>query len=199
MRAAAFDPASVTAAILAGGAGSRLGGRDKGLESLGGKPLVAHVLVAIRAQADTIVICANRNEEHYRRYARTLRDATPDFCGPLAGIAAALAQCATPWLLTVPVDCPAPPPDLAVRLHAAAQTSAATLAVAHDGTRAQPLFALYARDLAGSAQLASRAAAAVWRWQQDCNAAYADFADRAAAFENLNTPEEMQRWEREHG
>ena len=42
MQAAAFNPASVCAAVLAGGAGSRLGGRDKGLEILSGKPLIEH-------------------------------------------------------------------------------------------------------------------------------------------------------------
>src|SRR6185312_7783365 len=170
MRAAHFNRATVTAAILAGGAGSRFGGRDKGLELLGGKPLVAHVLAAIEAQAGDVLICANRNEAQYRQYARTLRDGTPDLRGPLAGISAALAQCATQWLLTVPVDCPRPPPNLAARLHAAAIASASTLAVAHDGERAQPLFALYARGLAESARAALQADAAVWRWQQDCAA-----------------------------
>ena len=199
MPATPFDPATVTAAVLAGGAGARLGGRDKGLELLGGKSLVAHVLAALEGQAGTVVICANRNEAHYRQYARTLHDATPDFRGPLAGITAALAQCSTEWLLTVPVDCPRPPSSLALRLHAAALSPPAMLAVAHDGERTQPLFALYARALAGSALSALQADAAVWRWQQDCAAARADFADFAAAFENLNTPEELRRWEREHG
>ena len=58
-----FDPANVTAAVLAGGAGSRLGGRDKGLHPLDGKPLIAHVAQALAAQAGKILICINRNPQ----------------------------------------------------------------------------------------------------------------------------------------
>ncbi|MHB8678709.1 MAG: NTP transferase domain-containing protein, partial [Rudaea sp.] len=42
----AFDPAAITAAILAGGEGRRVGGADKGLMLLDGNPLVTHVLAA---------------------------------------------------------------------------------------------------------------------------------------------------------
>ncbi len=41
-----FDPGLITAAILAGGEGSRMQGRDKGLIELAGRPLVAHVVEA---------------------------------------------------------------------------------------------------------------------------------------------------------
>ena len=193
---AAFDPAHVTAAILAGGAGSRLGGCDKGLEPLAGKPLIAHVLAALESQAGRVLICINRNEARYATYAPTLRDTQNTFCGPLAGIAGALAACATDWLLTVPVDCPRPPPHLAARQRAGAGACAA---VANDGTRTQPLFALYRRELAASAASALATDAPVWRWQQEIGAREVAFADCAAAFANLNERPEFERWEREHG
>jgi molybdenum cofactor guanylyltransferase len=199
MQAAAFNPANICAAILAGGAGSRLGGRDKGLEILSGKPLVEHVLVALKGQAASMLICANRNGERYARYAPVLPDATGDFRGPLAGISAALRACNTEWLLTVPVDSPAPPRDLAARLHSAAISGGTNVAAAHDGTRAQPLFALYSRSLADSAAAALHADNPVWRWHEAMGAARADFADQSAAFENLNTPDDFLRWERANG
>ena len=199
MQAAALNPASVCAAILAGGAGSRLGGRDKGLEILCGKPLVEHVLVALKGQAGSLLICANRNGERYARYAPVLPDAKDAFRGPLAGISAALRACNAEWLLTVPVDSPAPPRDLAARLHAAAVAGGADLAAAHDGTRAQPLFALYARHLADSAAAALLADSPVWRWHEAMGAARVDFADSAVSFGNLNTPDDFLRWERAHG
>src|SRR5262249_11305760 len=105
--------------------------------------------------------------------------------------------CRTDWLLTVPVDGPQPPRDLAARLFAA--VGASGVAVAHDGARTQPLFALYARGHAASAAAALVADAPVWRWQNELGATEVDFSDCAHAFANLNERGEFERWEREHG
>ena len=192
---AAFDSATITAAILAGGAGSRLGGRDKGLEPLAGWPLVAHAVAALRGQADTLLICANRNLQRYVEFAPVCADTTADYAGPLAGIAAALAACRTEWLLTVPVDCPLLPADLTLRLHA--QAGAAHASVAARGARREPLFALYRRELAGAAIAALERNESVWRWQEHIGAIEVDFPGEA--FVNLNTSEDFQRWEQQHG
>lgn len=107
------DAQTTTAAILAGGRAERMGGVDKGLLRLGGQLLVERVLTALRAQGiGTWLIVANRSHEIYARYAPVVADAEPGFRGPLAGVAAALTACTTPWLLSVPVDCPDPPPEL---------------------------------------------------------------------------------------
>ena len=186
----------ITAAILAGGQGARIGGRDKGLVLLGGTPLIEHVSRAIAAQAGHLLICANRNSQIYAAFGQVVPDRGSGFRGPLAGIAAALAACETPWLLTVPVDSPHPPADLAERLHAAVQGGAgADVTVASDGTRTQPLFALYRRTLASAAAAALESDLAVWRWQQDRKAVTVDFSDRADDFTNLNTEQEFRSWE----
>ena len=190
-----FDPAQITAAILAGGAGSRLGGRDKGLELLAGRPLIAHAVAALRGQAGGLLICANRNVERYAQYAVVCSDAVPGFHGPLAGISAALSACRTPWLLTVPVDGPDLPANLAVHLYDAAMAERRDLAAAWDGARIQPLFALYRVTLAASAADALAHDLPVRRWQENLYRAKADFADTAAAFANLNTPEDFRNWE----
>lgn len=194
-----FDPVDITAAILAGGEGRRVGGRDKGLITLAGKPLVAHVVAGLAGQVGQMLICSNRNDIQYAAFAKVCADTVPGFRGPLAGIAAALAACETCWLLTVPVDSPQPPPDLARSLHAAASIAQANAAVVNDGERRQPLFALYRRELAGAAAQALSGDLPVWRWQSEIGAVDVDFSDMPKAFLNLNTDEDFRDWEQQHG
>jgi molybdopterin-guanine dinucleotide biosynthesis protein A len=194
----AFYGSDITAAILAGGEGRRVGGGDKGLLRLGGTPLIEHVVERLLAQAGAILICANRNADEYARFGQVLADVGQGFHGPLAGIANALDHSSTPWVLTVPVDAPNPAQDLAERLHAAATATDAAAAVAHDGVRRQPLFALYRVDLAHVAAEALKADRPVWRWQDEIGAVETDFSDRAQSFANLNTLEEFREWERHH-
>ncbi|MFT3792204.1 MAG: molybdenum cofactor guanylyltransferase MobA [Rudaea sp.] len=193
----AADP-QISAAILAGGEGRRVGGNDKGLLLLRGRPLVERVAAALRGQAGTILIVANRHADEYARFGRVVADEAVGFRGPLAGIASALKHCPTAWLLTAPVDAPDPPRDLAQRLLACAAAAGADAAVAHDGTRRQPLFALYRSRLWQSAAAALAEDLPVYRWQERIAAAEADFSDCAHAFANLNTLHELREWERHH-
>lgn len=219
-------------AILAGGAATRLDGRDKGLEPLLGRPLVAWVVDAVRememsfkrslageitctpadgardAEADfaspspsessSLLIVANRHLDVYARHARTVADSIPGFRGPLAGIATALAHCTAPLLLTVPVDCPDPPRDLALRFLDGMHTGDADAFVAHDGEQRQPLFALYRRALATSALAAVGAGQGVWAWQTSIAARELDFADCRSHFQNLNNREQFAAYVAEH-
>lgn len=189
-----FHQSDITAAILSGGQGRRLGGRDKGLEPLAGQALVSHVLAAIQSQVGNTLVCTSRNMELYQHYAAVCPDGTCGFSGPLAAITSALGACTTPWLLTVPVDCPQPPTDLVQRLRHAD----APIAVAHDGVRRQPLFALYRKELATRATLALANDLPVWRWQNDLGAVEVDFSSEASCFVNLNTEEDFRRWESTH-
>src|SRR5690348_5714131 len=102
-----------TTLILCGGSGERLGGIDKPLRPVAGKPLIEYVLAALAPAAGMLVISANRNADSYRRYATAIVDDGPySGCGPLAGIAAGLAAARTEVVLCVPGDAPALPPDL---------------------------------------------------------------------------------------
>ncbi|MGH8215787.1 MAG: molybdenum cofactor guanylyltransferase MobA [Rhodanobacteraceae bacterium] len=199
--------------ILAGGAGTRVGGADKGLLTVHGVPVVEQVAAALRPQCDDILIVANRHKPNYARVARVIGDEMPGHAGPLAGIAAALALVVVSeevafgdchWLLTVPVDCPDFPGDLCQRLREALDADPrSACAYARDERKVQPLFALY--SLAnGSALLESaRAAAAlhgsVLRWHMELEAQAVDFRDQTAAFHNLNAPEDFRDYERSHG
>jgi molybdopterin-guanine dinucleotide biosynthesis protein A len=198
MMADDFDAADVTAAILAGGEGTRVDGRDKGLLPLAGKPLVAWVRERLEGQAGRIVICANRNAEAYARFGETVADVGPGFRGPLAGIAAALGHCDSAWLLTAPVDSPRPPRDLCRRLRAAAARAGASAAVLHDGRRREPLFALYRRGVAASSHDALRRNSPVWRWQDELGAVDVDFSDCAGDLTNLNSIDDFREWEAQH-
>jgi molybdenum cofactor guanylyltransferase len=197
--------------ILAGGAGSRVGGADKGLLPLCGRPLVEHVLERLRHQCTRIVIVANRNIDDYVRHAPVLRDEILGHAGPLAGLTAAFGflqanRHALPnWVLTAPVDCPDPPQDLATRLRAAlvGNVSAPCVLASVTGKR-EPLFAMYRVGAAPEAWHASAQAAlhehgAPTRWLAACGALVVDFDDSDDAFHNLNTDEDFRAYERSHG
>lgn len=136
----------ITGLVLAGGQGSRMGGQDKGLVSYRGKPLVDHVIARMAPQVDELLISANRNlEEYARRGYPVLKDAMPDFPGPLAGVLAGLQAASHEWVLVVPCDMPQLPTDLAARLQAASQGFA--IAIADDGMRTHPAVMLIQTSL----------------------------------------------------
>jgi molybdopterin-guanine dinucleotide biosynthesis protein A len=197
--AAAAATQAITGAILAGGRGERVGGRDKGLIRIRGRALVQAVHDRLRPQVADILIVANRNAPEYASYGRVVVDRASGFRGPLAGIDAALAACVTPWLLTVPVDCPNLPDDLAARLLAGAVAAAAPAAAAFVAGRNEPLFAIYRREVRGAVAAALSADLPVWRWHDELGAARIDFSDSAEAFANLNTEQEIGAWEKAHG
>lgn len=120
MNAAAHSKAvaGVTGILLCGGRGRRLQGADKPLMHWRGETLVDQVARRLRPQVAGMVISANRNLDAYRRLAPVVADALPGHQGPLAGIAAALERCPTPWAAVCPGDAPLIPRDLVQRLAA---------------------------------------------------------------------------------
>ena len=191
--------ADVTGAILAGGQGSRVGGLDKGMMPVLDEPLVAQVVRRLRIQVGRIVICANRHGAEYAVFGEVVADRIGGFRGPLAGIDAALLACRTPWLLTVPVDCPSPPEDLVVRLHDAAGSSAAKGATVRTRDRREPLFALYRTAAIGSLDDALQRDLPVWRWQDELGIVEVEYDGSSADFDNLNSSDDFRRWEKLRG
>lgn len=184
---------AITGLILAGGAGRRMGGADKGLLKYRGQPLIRLAINRLAPQVDQLLISANRNLETYRELGYpVLSDAEADFPGPLAGLLAGLEACTTPWLMCVPCDGPEFPPDLVARLMEAAETALAPMAVARTAAGLQPTFQLcHRRTLpALRAYLASgeRRVSAWCRQQGACEVMF----DNAAAFSNFNSPEALQ-------
>lgn len=189
----------ITAVILAGGKGRRMGGEDKGLVEFAGSPLILHVLSAIEPQADYLVINANRNQEQYAAFDYpVITDTLSGFQGPLAGFLAAMKTITTPDMVSVPCDGPMLPPDLVERLVTARREAAADIAVAHDGNRLQPVYALIPTRLQGSLEaFLQTGERKIDRWYGMHNMVQADFSDIPDTFININTPGERDRLQKE--
>lgn len=149
--------AQVTGLVLAGGQGSRMEGRDKGLELFGPTPLALHAARRLAPQVHTMLISANRNRQRYAAFGwPVLPDGLPGYAGPLAGLMAGLQHCPSDWLACVPCDSPLFPEDLVTRLaqSACAQGTPLAVACAPEGpglpVRRQPAFLLVQRQLAPS-------------------------------------------------
>ncbi len=184
-----------TGVILAGGQSRRFGGEDKGLQLLGGRPLVEHVMARLAPQVGRVVVSANRHLETYTALGvEVIPDSLLGYPGPLAGIQAALTKLETGWLLTTPCDNPFLPRDLARRLLDTQRRTRARLCVAHDGSRLQPLYALVSRDcLASLTDYLESGQRRVEAWFRQEDAGMADFSDGPDDFINLNTPEDLAR------
>jgi molybdopterin-guanine dinucleotide biosynthesis protein A len=187
----------ITGVILAGGEARRMGGRDKGLVEVAGRPMIEYVLEALRPQVKTVMINANRNAGFYARYGvPVIADALAGFNGPLAGMASGMHAARTPMIITVPCDSPFVPNDLVQRLAAAKQDATAEIAVAHNGERMQPVFALLDTALLDSLEeFLGRGERKIDRWFAERRSTSVDFSDRPETFINVNTPEEASRVE----
>ena len=184
---------SITGLILAGGAGSRLGGADKGWVYLGGKPLIKRSIIAIKPQVYGLIISANRCLPEYRALGYPLvEDATPGFAGPLQGMLAGLEQTTSALMLCVPVDAARLPEDLAPRLCAALEVEHAAAAVVHDGNALQPVCCLLKRDVLGALKTAVNAGEkSPRRWLSGINSVSVDFSDWPRHYWSINTPTQL--------
>lgn len=188
---------AITGLVLAGGLARRMGGMDKGLVELAGRPMIEHVLHALRPQVGPLLINANRNVDRYAAYGfPVVSDTLQGFMGPLAGVLAALQRLATEFLVTVPCDAPLVAPDLVGRLHAACVANDADVAVATDGRRQQPVFLLLRAGTAPSLDAyLSGGGRKIDTWFAGLRLAEADLSDALDTFVNVNDPDERQRLE----
>jgi molybdopterin-guanine dinucleotide biosynthesis protein A len=187
---------AITGVVLAGGLGRRMGGVDKGLQLLNGRPLVSHVIERLAPQVDELLINANQNGERYAVFGyRVVPDEIPDFAGPLAGLHAALSAANHPLVATAPCDSPFLPADLISRLLEALTATDADLAVARTFDQPHPVFCLCRRTMlphlndylaSGRRKMAD--------WYATLKVVEVAFDDEAEAFENINTREELGRF-----
>ncbi|KAF1023313.1 MAG: Molybdenum cofactor guanylyltransferase [Paracidovorax wautersii] len=204
--------ARVTGVVLAGGAGRRMGGVDKGLCLLDGQPLALRTLQRLQRQVGAIAISANRHHDIYAQWcARVWPDddratpagpsANPVFDGPLAGVRIALARSQTPLVQLAACDTPFFPNDLVATLHAAMDDTLDAVIPAtidEQGRRwTHPTFALLRRSLLPSLEafLAS-GERKFMLWLQAQRHTVCDLPDHAA-FHNFNTPQDLADFERD--
>jgi molybdopterin-guanine dinucleotide biosynthesis protein A len=192
-RGAGSEPARVTGIVLAGGQGRRMGGVDKGLVMLAGKPMIAHVLERFVPQVADVLINANQNAGQYAALGYpVVPDAIGGYAGPLAGLHAGMTRATHPLVVTVPCDSPFLPTDLVARLAAALDAYGAQLAVARTYDQPHPVFCLVRRDvlphldsyLAGGGRK-------IDAWYATLHVLEVRFDDEADAFRNINTADEL--------
>lgn len=185
----------VTGLILAGGAARRMGGVEKGLVSLRGRPLVDWVVERLSRQVSELLISGGAAYAYLG--LRLVGDATAEAdgsrAGPLAGLQAGLVAARHDLVATVPCDAPFVAPDLVARLRAALDSAQADVAVARVDGRLQPVFCLARRRaqaaldryLAGGGRRADG-------WYAELVSVEVDFDDEPEAFRNVNTPDELR-------
>jgi len=184
--------ALVAGVILAGGRGSRMGGEDKGLVQYRNKPLYLHVLERFQPQVNHLYISANRNQMVYQQSGvPVITDKLPDFPGPLAGMLTALQTIEAEWLAFASCDTPDLPTDLVQRLW---QHKAEAPAVwARTAERDHPTLALLHHSVATAlAAFLARGERKVMLFLQQ-SGGHAVMFDDAAAFSNINRPDDLGR------
>lgn len=195
------------AIVLAGGRAQRLGGGDKSLHLLGGRPLLAHVLDAVRTQASPIVLNANGDAARFAAFGLpVIADDVPGFAGPLAGILAGLDWMAAQHpvaarVLIVSTDCPFLPADLVARLRAAAD-GGADIALAESDGRVHPVIGLWRVSLRHDLRhaVALEDERKVERFCDRHRTVRANFPSAGGdPFFNINTPADLAAAERRLG
>jgi molybdopterin-guanine dinucleotide biosynthesis protein A len=195
-----MDSAQITGLILAGGRGSRMGHVDKGLQMFRGAPMALHVMLRLQPQVGQMMINANQNLSPYESFGLPVwPDAMGGFEGPLAGMQTGLMHCETEFMVSAPCDSPFLPTDLVARLAAAIDSAGADLAYAvtgaGDARQSHPVFCLMRATLLPSLEAFLRnGGRKIEAWYAQENSVRVLFEDEDA-FRNINTLEELKRYE----
>jgi len=185
--------------LLAGGLATRMGGGDKSLKLLGGRPILAHVIERIRPQVSALALNANGDPARLAEWGLTVvPDALPDFPGPLAGIHAGMVWARAHGvsdIVSIPTDTPFLPADLVDRLLAA--RGDADIVVARSEGQPHPVVTLWPVGLANELhRLVGEGMRRVTEFAGRHKVAYADFpVGEIDPFLNINRPEDLARAE----
>ncbi len=200
--AAASDVAGV---ILAGGLSRRMGGGDKCLRSLGGRPILERIIERARPQVAALVMNANGDPARFAAYSLPVAaDIVEGYVGPLAGVLTGMEWAAVNapqcrWLASFASDAPFLPHDLVARLRAAVERAGAGLACAASSGQAHPVFGLWGIDLRHDLRRAIQldAIRKVDVWTARHRLAVVEFdASPIDPFFNTNRPEDLAEAER---
>jgi molybdopterin-guanine dinucleotide biosynthesis protein A len=186
------------AVILAGGRSSRMGGGDKCLLPVGGKPLIAHIVERVTPQTRDILINTNSDPAPFLKFdLPVLADAITGFQGPLAGLLTGMLWSRrrhprAAYLLSVASDVPFLPDDLVAQLSRALSEQNADIAIATCALGTHPTIGLWPVDLADRLEydLMHTQVRSMHRWLSEFRIAHALFASEALA--NINTPDELE-------
>ena len=191
--------------VLAGGLARRMGGGDKARIRIGGKTILARVLMRLTPQCSRVILNANGDPVRFADTGlRVVADSIPDFAGPLAGILAGLDWAAANApdiieIVSVPGDCPFLPADLVAGLAAARQAAGTPLACARSGDWRHPVVGLWPLKLREDLRkaLTEEGLHKIEIWTARHGIAIADWpAAPVDPFFNVNTPEDAAEAER---
>ena len=194
----------VAGVLLAGGKSRRMGGGDKCLLELAGRPVLDRIVARVRPQVGPLVLNANGDAARFAAFGLPVAaDVVDGFAGPLAGVLTGLEWAAAnapgcDWMASFACDAPFVPADLVARLIDAVAADGADMACARSGGRDHPVFGLWPVRLAAELRsaLVDEGIRKVDVWTARYRLAHADFAaDPVDPFFNLNAPEDMARAE----
>lgn len=200
----AIKPEEVVGVLLAGGQSRRMGGGDKSLRCLAGRPILEHVLERVSGQVGHLVLNANGDPERFAAYGLpVVEDVVAGQPGPLAGVLTGMfwARANAPdarWILTVATDAPFVPMDLVARLGSIIERDNADLGCASSGGRHHPVIGLWPVALAEALKTAieTDGIRKVDRWTAGYRLAVVDYADEPVdPFFNVNRPEDIKEAE----
>ena len=191
-------PSTVIGVVLAGGRSLRMGGGDKALLGLAGRPLLAHVIGRLGSQVRRLVLNANGDPARFSQFGLpVIADVIDGFVGPLGGVLTGMrwvrenSDCG--WIVTVPSDTPFIPTNLVQRLIRELEPGV-EITVARSRNSLHPTVALWPValfDALGDWLRSDQRAIHAWletrRWKA------VDFEDHGGSdpFFNVNTPEDL--------
>tara|TARA_B110000014_G_C20044953_1_gene543300 strand:+ start:387 stop:986 length:600 start_codon:yes stop_codon:yes gene_type:complete len=186
-----INAADITALLLCGGKGARLGGQDKPLLSLGSDKIIDHLLTRLKPQTGEIVISCSRNVARYEAYkVRIVVDESPDE-GPLGGLQSAFKAVNTEWALTCPGDIPFLTRDLVTRLSLDAERQG--VAVPFADNERQNLCLLINQERRNElVAFYVQGGRAVKRWLDIASIQSTDLSELGSSFFNVNTARELE-------
>ena len=194
----------IACVLLAGGQSQRMGGGDKNLRLLGGKPMLAHVIERAKPQVDTLVLNANGDPQRFASFGLPIiADSVTGFVGPLAGVLAGLDWAAAhlpdaELVASFATDAPFFPRDLVRRLAVALEEGGFDLACAQSNGQAHPVFGLWPVSLREALREAlASGLRKVDRWTVRYKLVEVEFlAEPVDPFFNANSPEDLAEAER---
>ena len=183
-----------TGIILAGGLGKRFGGINKALIQFFDKPLIEHVIDALRPQVDQILISANRNIVELSYFGYSVIEDNLKNSGPLGGIASLIDHVTTDLAIVTTCDTMHIPENFVIELETSRTKNKADIAIAETDIGIQRLnFSTTKETLAGARDFLKTGNLTVAQWQNEINACEVRFSstEKLLPLYNINTPEDL--------